>query len=89
MENEINWEIVNFGETAKRLKDSDDYKEVIERINADIFKQFRRTHIASVSDRENIHALAHAVDALELYMQKYVDAAKLEKAKAEPDEDNE
>lgn len=88
MENEINYEIVHLGQKAQRVIESEDFKDVIEHIHADLFKKFRTTNIANEEDREALHKLSHSLEYLQMKIKSYADAAAYElKTKTEKDED--
>jgi hypothetical protein len=78
MEYEVNQEVVDLGNKAKRIRDNQDFKDVVAHIYADMFKQFRKTNIGSVEEREDLHKLTYAVELLEHKIAKYVEAAEYE-----------
>ncbi|UXS04523.1 hypothetical protein [Agrobacterium tumefaciens] len=78
MENEINQAVVDLGLKAKRLKENQDFRDVLDHMYADLFKQFRKTNLKSVEDREDIHGLSYAVEFLEHKIGKYIEAGEIE-----------
>jgi hypothetical protein len=88
VENEINYELVQLGQKAKRILESEDFKDVMAQIQADLFKQFRKTNFADAENREDIHQLSYAVDLLEAKFNSYANAADYEiKTKKEVEDD--
>ncbi|MCZ7936668.1 hypothetical protein [Agrobacterium salinitolerans] len=88
MENEINQAVVDLGLKAKRVQENQDLKDVLEHIYADLFKQFRKSNIRDMEEREDLHKLAYAVEYLEHKIAKYIEAGEHEiKTKAEVDDD--
>jgi hypothetical protein len=87
MENEINQEVVDLGSKAKRIRDNQDFKDVVEHIYEKMFRQFRKTNIANAAEREDLHKLTYAVEYFEHTIQKMVEAAEYEIKTHEDDAD--
>ncbi|QRM54740.1 hypothetical protein [Sinorhizobium sp. BG8] len=74
----MNREIIERGQTAKRLLESPEWKACLEYLDRDLIAQFRKTNVNEVNEREDIHKVMYWSDLFSDRLSKYVEKAETE-----------
>jgi hypothetical protein len=75
--------VIDRANAAKRLKDSDDFKAIMNCLEEDVFRQFRSTKVGDAETIANIHAISHGLSQINKSPEKYIEVAIFEASKAE------
>ncbi|TWF46315.1 hypothetical protein [Neorhizobium alkalisoli] len=68
---------------ARRLQENEDFKMMMEAIEADIFEAFRNTKLGATEELNNTHALSHGFKLIQQRLEKYKELAIFEISKNE------
>lgn len=74
---------IDIANAAIRLKDNDDFKDIMRLIEADIFEAFKNTKIGEVDELQNVHQLSHGFKLINQRIDKYIEIASFEQRKEE------
>ncbi|MBB2905825.1 FMN phosphatase YigB (HAD superfamily) [Rhizobium sp. RAS22] len=83
----MNLEIIERGQRAQRLSEYPEFRQTLEAIRQDLFKQFVRTNIAENEAREQLHHLAYFADLFEKKVTQYAGEAKFELERSDRQDD--
>lgn len=70
--------IANRARAAQSLKDSFDYKYVMQEIDREVFEKFKATPLSDPERVKNIHAVGQALNLLNTYLEKFIGDALVE-----------
>lgn len=68
---------------AKRLKENEDFRSIMECVNEDIFASFQGTKLGDAEALQNVHALSHGYKLLLNRVDKYIELGIFEAHKNE------
>lgn len=74
---------------AKRLEESDDYKLMMEAIEADIFRSFQNVKVGDDETLKQVHTLSLGFNLVRHQLAKYISTAEFEAGKLEASNDAE
>jgi len=68
---------------ARRLKENEDFKAIMECVNEDIFALFQTTKLGDTEALQTVHALSHGYKLLNTRIDKYIEMGNFEVRKDE------
>jgi hypothetical protein len=75
--------VIDRANAAKRLKESDDFKAIMNCLEEDVFRQFRTAKVGDAETIANIHAISHGLTQITKSIEKFIEIAIFEASKAE------
>ena len=68
---------------ARRLKENEDFKAIMECVNEDIFASFQITKLGDTEALQTVHSLSHGYKLLNSRIDKYIELGNFEARKDE------
>lgn len=76
-------EIYDRADRAKRLRENEDFIQIVSAVKTDLFAQFCTTNVLDTERREELHRISYAIDLMKKKIENYITSETLLNAQNE------